>query len=166
MNKFRFYYRDNTGRKVGFDGYIMCACGCGVFIPNRNRNGLIKYKDNHLKHSDESKERLRKSKLEENNPMWKGDNVGFYALHEWIKSRLPKTKLCQICNFKPPYDLANVSGKYLRDLTDWQWLCRKCHMESDKRIDGLKKFKDNYNSIERDRKTGRFIKSNLHDVRL
>lgn len=32
-------------------------------------------------------------------------------------------------------DLANKSGKYLRDLSDWWYLCRKCHMTIDGRIE-------------------------------
>jgi hypothetical protein len=72
------------------------------------------------------------------NPMWKGNSVGYNALHDWIKSKLPKTQLCQHCNQNPPYDIANKSGQYKRDLSDWEWLCRKCHMESDGRMEKLK----------------------------
>lgn len=104
---------------------------------NKGKKGLYK-------HSEEIKQRISKAlkgkKLEEQNPMWKGDAVGNYALHDWIKSRLPKKELCEACRKKPPFDLANKSGLYLRDLKDWRWLCRKCHMISDGRLMNLKQY--------------------------
>jgi len=73
----------------------------------------------------------------EKNGMWKGDEVGYDALHEWIKKRLVKPKLCEICKKIPPYDLANISGEYKRKLNDWEFLCRKCHMKKDGRAKKL-----------------------------
>lgn len=60
------------------------------------------------------------------------------ALHSWIKKRLSKPILCQNCNKRKAYDLANISQQYKRDLSDWNWLCRKCHMISDGRIFQIK----------------------------
>ena len=34
----------------------------------------------------------------------------------------------------PPYDLANISQEYRRDVDDFEWLCRSCHMKKDGRI--------------------------------
>ena len=73
-----------------------------------------------------------------NNPAWKGNAVGLEGLHEWVRRHKPKPALCECCNEKPPYDLANVSGKYKRDIMDFQWLCRLCHMQSDGRLAALK----------------------------
>jgi hypothetical protein len=47
---------------------------------------------------------------------------------------------CENCREIKPLDLANISGKYLRKLIDWKWLCRKCHMTEDGRIKNLKQF--------------------------
>lgn len=91
-------------------------------------------------HNEESKQKLRLNHLGELNPNWKGNEVKYIALHIWVKSRLPKPQFCEICKLVSPYDLANKSGKYLRDLTDWQYLCRKCHMLSDNRIFNLKQY--------------------------
>lgn len=88
--------------------------------------------------TEETKERIRLAKLKDKNPMWKGDKVGMKALHEWVTNHFPKTNLCQICNKIPPHDLANISGEYKRDLDDWNWLCRRCHMLSDGRMNNLK----------------------------
>ena len=49
----------------------------------------------------------------EKNPQWKGDDVGYTALHNWVKRNKSKPKLCECCKKKPPYDLANISGKYM-----------------------------------------------------
>lgn len=77
------------------------------------------------------------SKLKSKNPMWKGDNVGYNALHAWVKRNLIKPQVCSNCNQTKALDLANISQEYKRDLSDWEWLCRKCHMEKDGRINQL-----------------------------
>ena len=78
------------------------------------------------------------------NPEWKGDNVGYIAIHDWVRRRLLKPKLCPKCDVRPAYDLANISGNYIRNLNDWQWLCRHCHMESDGRMHNLKQYGGGY----------------------
>ena len=67
-----------------------------------------------------------------NHPNWKGNNVGYAALHEWVISRFPKTKLCNNCKQNPPKDLSN-KGIYNRNLKNWEWLCRSCHLKKDGR---------------------------------
>ena len=46
------------------------------------------------------------------------------------------------CKKYPPYDLANISQQYKHDVEDWEYLCRKCHMLKDGR---LEKFLTIYN---------------------
>lgn len=80
---------------------------------------------------------------QEKNGMWKGDKVRYGALHDWIKEYKPKSMFCEKCGkVTEKLDCANISGEYKRDISDWRWLCRKCHMESDGRLDKLKKFND------------------------
>lgn len=86
------------------------------------------------KFSEEHKARIGLSRLGEKNPMWKGNGVGYSSLHQWVRLRLPEPKACQCCNKQVPLDLTNISGKYLRDLSDWEYLCRRCHMASDGRL--------------------------------
>lgn len=95
----------------------------------------------------ESKMKISKTKMAEKNPMWKGNKVGYGALHDWIKSRFPKQKLCNICKIKRPMDLANISQKYKRDINDWEWLCRRCHMIKDGRMKNLKHCNNKYGII-------------------
>lgn len=75
------------------------------------------------------------------NGMWKGDKVSYKTLHQWIRRHKTKTKLCEKCKIKKPYDLANISGKYKRDIKDFKWLCRSCHMLSDGRMNNLKQYR-------------------------
>lgn len=86
---------------------------------------------------------LSKSMQCENNKMWKGDDVGYNCLHKWIKRHKHKSKLCECCGKKKPLEIANISGKYKRNVKDYEWLCRKCHMTKDGRMNNL-----NYNHGE------------------
>lgn len=81
---------------------------------------------------------LRCAKQGANNPMW-SENVGYDALHGWVNRNLKKPLACECCGKKKPLDAANISNEYKRDLTDWEWLCRKCHMQKDGRIKNLKR---------------------------
>lgn len=62
---------------------------------------------------------------------WKGDNVGYAGVHQWVKKLLGKPKRCDQCgctnDAAKRYEWANVSLNYLRDLTDWRRLCVSCH---------------------------------------
>lgn len=84
--------------------------------------------------------------LGKKNGQWKGTGVGYSALHHWVKRHKPKNEICEKCKTRSSIDLANISGKYKRDLSDWEWLCRSCHMNSDGRINNLKRVakQDNY----------------------
>lgn len=62
-------------------------------------------------------------------PWNKGLKTGLVPI--WIKRRLAKPLACNHCGESKPLDLANKSGEYKRDLTDWLWLCRPCHAEYD-----------------------------------
>lgn len=87
-----------------------------------------------MRQTTETKNKISEKHKNENNPLWKGDNAGIEAIHIWVRNRFKKTELCQNCKLKPPIDLANISQEYKRDISDWKWLCRKCHMEEDGRL--------------------------------
>ena len=91
-----------------------------------------------MKHRDQTGEKNR---------MWKGGITKKYykkhprilsnsysAIHRWLHRRIKKPKFCECCMTNPPRDLANISQKYKRDLSDWEWLCRRCHMTKDNRL--------------------------------
>ena len=103
-----------------------------------------------MKRSEECKERLRKIRAKqthfvipsprpnEKHHNWKGDDVGYSALHSWIRRKLGKAARCEECltdkipaGFQRYFQWANVSGEYKRDFTDWKQLCVKCHKAFD-----------------------------------
>lgn len=65
------------------------------------------------------------------NHNWKGDNVGYYALHMWISRHLGKAKKCIFCGNEINVQWASISHKAKRDLNDYVSLCGKCHVAYD-----------------------------------
>jgi hypothetical protein len=139
----------------------ICACGCGKIISDREPNGRKTrgvYVDGHQsrgrKISEETKKKMSIAKMgksmnqNEKNGQWKGDDIkSIGAIHRWLSRHLPKLDLCSICNIKPPYDIANINPEYnpetyTRDLKNWRWICRSCHMKDDGRMNNLKQFKE------------------------
>ena len=83
----------------------------------------------------------------------KGDYVGYAGIHAWVKRYKPKQKFCEKCKRHLKLDLSNISGKYKRDINDFEWLCRKCHEEKDGNIHNLKQF----NGIKMEKKNLRIL---------
>ena len=108
-----------------------CKCECGNYVYEKGYN--LRW---HRKSCGCGRKGIN---LGEKNGQWKGNKVGYNQLHKWVKDRFPKTKLCQCCKKKPPIDLSN-KGIYNRELKNWEWLCRKCHMIKDGRINNLKQY--------------------------
>ncbi len=75
--------------------------------------------------------------LADKNGLWKGDGVGYVSLHRWIMRRLKRPKKCSCCKRVSKTELCNISQNYKRDITDWEWLCRHCHMSKDGRLNNL-----------------------------
>jgi hypothetical protein len=64
--------------------------------------------------------------------LWKGNNVGYFALHSWISRNKGKPSKCERCGKKKKkYEWANISGEYKRDLNDYESLCVACHRIKD-----------------------------------
>lgn len=60
-------------------------------------------------------------------PRWKGDSVGYGAIHDWVRSRLGYPEICEQCGSTKNVEWSNISRDYKRDLSDWQQLCKQCH---------------------------------------
>lgn len=111
---------------------IKCSLAHKGQIPwNKGRTNLPK----------QTKEQIKKrvDKMMGNmNPSWKGDSVGYGGVHSWIRNTYGKAIYCEnkTCTYKNPkrYEWANISGKYLRDRTDYIMLCKSCHCFFDKGI--------------------------------
>jgi len=96
-----------------------------------------------IRRSDDYKKNLSDKYSGKGNPYWGGveksekGSFKLSALHISITKQLPKPKYCNCCRKVTPIDLANISQKYKKDLSDWEWLCRKCHMIKDGRLEKL-----------------------------
>ena len=118
-----------------------CSVSCGT-IYNKPHKGHT--------HSKETKRVMRLKKLgrkqsqewidkktyhDENHPMWKGDEVGYVALHTWVRKKLGTPDTCTQCRFKSKNNYkmhwANISGEYKRDVKDFIRLCASCHKKYD-----------------------------------
>lgn len=71
--------------------------------------------------------------IDAENKSWKGKDVGYVALHDWVHKRLIKPEKCPKCQSKRFIQLSNISREYKRDLNDWQFLCAKCHYAYDRK---------------------------------
>ena len=70
-------------------------------------------------------------------PRWKGNDVGYDALHDWIKRYLGFPTTCEHCKKSFPLSWrihwANKDHKYKRNKKDWIRLCLWCHKKYDKK---------------------------------
>ena len=115
---------------------ICCLCKISYYKPNNHSQfswEKRKFCSRKCFHIDNASTNLRG----EHHPAWKGASIGYRGLHRWIRKRLLKPQLCESCKEKQPYDLANISQQYKRDVSDWEWLCRKCHMVKDGRMKAI-----------------------------
>lgn len=84
----------------------------------------------------------------EKNKNWKGDNVGYIALHAWVKKYLGRADKCTFCSSTQKIQWANKSQKYRRDLSDWIKLCSKCHFRYDKQDERLRDYHGRFLKVE------------------
>lgn len=89
--------------------------------------------------SEETKQKIsdvqKGKRTGEENNMWKGDDVKYRSLHEWIRRVKGTPDTCEHCGVKTNTGKrlvwANKSHNYLRDVDDWMRLCYPCHRKYD-----------------------------------
>jgi hypothetical protein len=66
---------------------------------------------------------------------WKGNEAKYSSIHDYIRVKKGRAgdQKCAFCG-KKARDWANIDHKYSRDLDDYTALCRKCHINFDKKI--------------------------------
>ena len=114
----------------------LCLCKCGILIDKFDkRDGRERfYKKGHQcigrHHTERTKQKMSIAKSGSNNHNWKGNAVALRTLRTWVKKYKPKPayRLCEFCHKKPVYqlELANVTGVYKRDFSNWKYLCHRC----------------------------------------
>ena len=105
----------------------LCECGCNQQT-TLFRGKYRRYITGHYSNTEQHKQQSSQRHINEKNQNWKGNFVTYNPLHAWIRVRKPKPDLCEECQVRPPRDLSNISRKYKRDISDYRWLCRSCHM--------------------------------------
>lgn len=74
---------------------------------------------------------------EEANPAWKGDDVGYKNIHDWVRRHKAKTGKCVHCLGEfgtatgHATHWANIDHTYRRVLDDYIELCPPCHKKYD-----------------------------------
>jgi len=105
-------------------------------FPSRIKTGGGKYCSQECtgKHSTGKPINVRENnpnwrKLGEQNHAWRGNNITYKHLHTWIIKQLGVPRLCSNCGTTTAkrFEWANISGEYLRDVSDFKRLCCKCH---------------------------------------
>lgn len=70
-----------------------------------------------------------------NNVLWKGNNVGYKCLHDWVRKWKKTLDICEVCGNDKlkhrQYHWANIDHKYRRVLEDYIRMCVKCHRKYD-----------------------------------
>jgi hypothetical protein len=104
----------------------------------------------HIKNvADANRGKKHPSMQGEGHHAWKGDNVNYGSLHDWVaryRGREKKCDECGICDKEKYYHWANISGEYKRDLNDWIRLCTPCHSKMDKGRNSMKKVWKKFNN--------------------
>ena len=69
----------------------------------------------------------------EENPMWKGKEAGYIAIHDWLYLHFGKPRFCEHCGTKKAkkFEWANISKLHKRERIDWLRLCTSCHHKYD-----------------------------------
>lgn len=82
-----------------------------------------------------SRECWRKWFKEENVYSYRGEDAGYHAKHHWVAKKLGTPSYCEICKTtkRQRYEWSNKSGKYRKNVSDWQRLCVRCHRNFDKK---------------------------------
>ena len=117
---------------------MKCTICHKKLVTTRSKTGLCKPCYAVQKKPQEVRQKISAAKTGSKNPNWSGDDVSYKGLHNWANANWHKPELCEICKTSPARDLAN-KGVYDRHRKNWEWLCRRCHMQKDGRLDQVKK---------------------------
>lgn len=95
----------------------------------KNKLRLLEQKrQHHLLHKDEDNARSRKYYV----PKPRIYAEDYRSIHKWARRNVPKQIICSICKQEKKLEVANISGNYKHDVTDYEWCCHSCHVQAHK----------------------------------
>lgn len=70
-------------------------------------------------------------------PLWKGNQCGYSAAHEWLNIHFPRKGVCLHCREekKTGYAFKGPNGQHTRNIKDYIELCEYCHRVFDSQKD-------------------------------
>lgn len=72
--------------------------------------------------------------------MWKGDEVSYRSLHQWVNRNFIKPEKCERCGKKVKLEASN-NGKLNRERSQWEFICKPCHLIKDGAVERLAKYR-------------------------
>ena len=79
------------------------------------------------------------------------DSKQYSAIHKWLVKNFGNPEKCENCGVagnrssgKWNIQWSNISGEYLRDISDFIGLCVSCHFKKDKIILNIRKMRQHY----------------------
>lgn len=128
------------------DGKYGLTTKCKECRAIQMREYYVKNREHILKGAREYK-KINKEKIREKYYLYYKRNKDFILfkkrIHQWVRNNKPKQDYCSICNQKKRLELANISGKYYKKVSDYLWLCRECHYLYDRTNNTHKDITDN-----------------------
>ena len=116
------------GKEIDFRS-VNCR-SCAVKKIMKNRDPLInkKIRDTLIKKGCRPPITHRKGA---DNPAWKGKDVLYGSLHDWVYLNFGAPSSCDHCGkdnlFGRYIDWASINHVYTRKKKDWKRLCKSCH---------------------------------------
>ncbi len=115
------------------------------------------------KDSDETRQKKREAALRAGNEpqhptgvassRWKGDAVGYGALHRWVRQQRGRPTHCEICGTtERRLSWANKDHTYRRVAEDYIALCMPCHIKYDVTHNGTDRRRKDYSVSEETRR--------------
>ncbi len=112
-----------------------CSKECSNILVSRNLKGKI--------FTEDHKQKISQAMQGENHRLWKGDEVSYKTLHQWVQRYKGVANKCQNCGSEQNVEWANKSRQYKRDTSDWIQLCKKCHWKYDNLSRAIVYYTDN-----------------------
>ena len=113
---------------------------CSKYCATSHIKSGLKFSKKHKEKISEGRKKFFKENPDKNlrgtrNPSWKGNDVGYHGVHRWIRNVLGVAKNCSCAlkdkTCKGRLEWSNISGEYLRKLSDWRVLCKSHHKKYD-----------------------------------